>query len=127
MKIFVVENHDDTRTYLVRFLEQCGHTVVSTSAVEETLHHPDLRDADVLISDIGLPDGSGWELLERMPVKPYGIAMSGFGSAADLRRSREVGFRHHLVKPFLPTELVGLLMTAESGGTSGNSGGSDGK
>ena len=56
---------------------------------------------DLLISDVGLPDGSGLdlmkELLGRRPIK--GIALTGYGMDADVRRTREAGFRRHLTKP----------------------------
>lgn len=68
-------------------------------------------ECDVLISDIGLPDGDGWELLRtaelRQPV--FAIAMSGFGMNADRSKSKAAGFRHHLLKPFQPDELEGVL------------------
>ena len=68
----------------------------------------------MLISDIGLPDGTGWELLQRLqlPHPIYAIAMSGFGMNADQARSRAAGFRHHLLKPFPLNELDGLLEEA---------------
>ena len=73
-------------------------------------------DCDALISDIGLPDGDGWELLRRvhshLPRPLYAIAMSGFGMNADHVRSREAGFRHHLLKPFKPAELDSMLAEA---------------
>jgi two-component system CheB/CheR fusion protein len=69
---------------------------------------------DVLISDIGLPDGDGWELMRRLdgqrPV--YAIAMSGRGLAGDHARSHAAGFRHHLVKPAGPEEIADLLERA---------------
>ncbi len=69
---------------------------------------------DLLISDIGLPDGDGWELLSRLgPPKDYlAVAMSGCGANADKKRSRAVGYRHHLLKPFLPDELDPILAEA---------------
>ncbi len=58
-------------------------------------------NCDILISDIGLPDGDGWQLLARLdlPRPIYAIAMSGFGMTSDRMRSKAAGFRHHLVKP----------------------------
>jgi CheY-like chemotaxis protein len=69
---------------------------------------------EVLLSDIGLPDGSGWELLERQPLarRVFAVAMSGFGMNADNGRSRAAGYRHHLVKPFKLAELDRLLHEA---------------
>ena len=55
----------------------------------------------MLISDLALPDGTGTDLVQRLlsnrPV--LGIALTGFGMEDDIRKGREAGFRHHLVKP----------------------------
>jgi CheY-like chemotaxis protein len=70
---------------------------------------------DVLICDIGLPDGSGWELMEKVSTydqAPFGIAMSGYGAVSDREKSLAAGFRHHLVKPFLPEDLDAILLEA---------------
>ena len=66
---------------------------------------------DVLISDIGLPDGNGWELMTQLgDERPrYAIAMSGFGMSSDRQRSLGVGYRHHLLKPVEPNQLERLL------------------
>jgi CheY-like chemotaxis protein len=68
----------------------------------------------VLISDLGLPDGSGWELLGRLPAEPpiFAVAISGFGLRADRERSRAAGFRHHLVKPVDAERLERVLEEA---------------
>ena len=114
LRVFVVENNDDTRTLLTILIEQNGDEVVSATSVAETLTlFPEAR-CDVLVADLGLPDGNGWELLERLradhPERTlYAIAMSGFGSHADRDRSHEAGFRHHLVKPVEPGRLDTLL------------------
>ena len=65
-------------------------------------------------TDIGLPDGNGWELIEEMgESRPaYAIAMSGYGMRADLNRSAEAGFRHHLIKPISAKKLDTLLKVA---------------
>jgi DNA-binding response OmpR family regulator len=71
----------------------------------------------VLICDIGLPDGTGWDLgkeLKSSDRRIFGIAMSGFGTNADSVRSKESGFQYHLLKPFKPAELDRLLAKAAS-------------
>ena len=65
LRIFVVENHEDTLTALTGYLTQMGHAVRSALTMEDALRKLPLADCDVLISDIGLPDGDGWELLRR--------------------------------------------------------------
>ena len=117
LHVFVVENNDDTRTLLTILIEQGGDVVVSAANVAETLERFPGSRCDVLVADLGLPDGTGWELLERLradhPDRPlYAIAMSGFGSLADRDRSHAAGFREHLVKPVEPGRLDTLLDAA---------------
>ncbi len=111
LRIFVVENHEDTRFLLCLLLEQIGHTVLSAPSLAAALEALPAARCDVLISDIGLPDGSGWELMTRLgdDRPPYAIAMSGFGMSSDRQRSLSVGYRHHLLKPFEPNQLEQLL------------------
>jgi CheY-like chemotaxis protein len=111
LRIFIVENHEDTRFLLGLLLEQLGHTVVSVATMQEALQTIPGARCDVLISDVGLPDGNGWELLKKLGAdRPrYAIAMSGFGMSADRERSRAAGYRHHLLKPVEPNELETLL------------------
>ena len=113
LRIFVVENHPDTLLYMQMYLEGFGHTVLCARSVQEALEAMPEARCDVLISDIGLPDGDGWELLQTLAGKgqapAYAIAMSGFGMNADHQRSEEAGFRHHLLKPFRPDEFDALL------------------
>jgi two-component system CheB/CheR fusion protein len=110
----VVENHEDTRVLLCILLEQMGHSVQTAASMNEALREIPASRCDVLISDIGLPDGDGWELMRRLEHRPrYAIAMSGLGMNGDRARSREVGFRHHLVKPTGPEQLAEILESAE--------------
>jgi CheY-like chemotaxis protein len=114
LKIFVVENHEDTRLSLTMLLEQLGHRVVSAATMAEALAALPAAGCDVLLSDIGLPDGDGWELLRRAgPGRPpYAVAMSGYGMAADREKSRAAGYRHHLVKPMALEPIEDLLAEA---------------
>jgi two-component system CheB/CheR fusion protein len=111
MRIFIVENHEDTRFLLGLLLEQLGHTVFGAATLTEALAALPDAGCDVLISDIGLPDGDGWELMVRLgDHRPrYAIAMSGFGQISDRQRSLSVGYRHHLLKPVEPNQLENLL------------------
>ena len=113
LRVFVVENHPDTLKYLRMYLEALGHEVSTALTMRDALAALPAADPDVLISDIGLPDGTGWELMQRLNGRfgrqVYTIAMSGFGLHADQVRSRAVGFRHLLLKPFPPDRLDDLL------------------
>jgi CheY-like chemotaxis protein len=114
LRIFVVENHPDTLMSLCLYLEQVGHTVLSAKSMAEAVAALPSAHCDVLLSDIGLPDGEGWNLLKKVNVSPfpYAIAMSGFGMNADRDKSKAAGFRHHLLKPFIPADLEVMLEEA---------------
>ncbi len=116
MRIFLVENDADTLRVLKRLLERMGHQVTTSINMEDGLSGIPTSNCDVLLSDIGLPDGSGWELMQRVEKsRPfYAIAMSGYGSPADLRASAEAGFRDHLVKPFTREQLLAVLQKANA-------------
>jgi CheY-like chemotaxis protein len=114
LRIFVVEDHQDTLQVLQTHLEQLGHSVLSASTKAEALKEIPGANCHVLISDINLPDGNGWELMREIDsLRPYyAVAISGYGMKADRDRSAEAGFRHHLVKPILPERLESLLKEA---------------
>ena len=111
LRVFIVENHEDTRFLLGLLLEQLGHTVLSAATLQQALGSIPQARCDVLISDIGLPDGNGWELMARLGEhRPrYAIAMSGFGMSSDRQKSLNAGYRHHLLKPVEPNQLENLL------------------
>lgn len=114
LRVFVVENHEDTRVLLCILLEQMGHTVYSAGTMREALRAIPESACDVLISDIGLPDGDGWELMRRLTRRPrLAIAMSGRGMNGDRARSHSAGFHHHLVKPTGPEQLAQILERAQ--------------
>jgi CheY-like chemotaxis protein len=114
LRIFVVEDHRDTLEALQIYLEQSGHIVLSASSKAEAVKEIPMANCHVLISDINLPDGDGWELMQELEnLGPhYAIAISGYGMKADCERSAQSGFRHHLVKPVLPHNLDTLLKEA---------------
>ncbi len=111
LNILVVEDHSDSREYLAIFLRQLGHVVREAGSMDEALDSLDGEDCDVLISDVGLPDGSGWDLLSRTAEGSvgYAITMSGFGTLGDRVRSSRAGYRQHLLKPFDAEKLSEIL------------------
>ncbi|MFL6583878.1 MAG: HAMP domain-containing protein, partial [Chthoniobacterales bacterium] len=101
MRILLVEDHEDTNRSLTNLLRLRGYDVQSAYNVQSGRELAESREFDVLISDLGLPDGTGIDLMESIRAKRpvYAIALTGFGMEEDVRRSREAGFKHHLVKP----------------------------
>ena len=119
LHILVVENHPDTRQGLDVFLKMLGHRARFAEDVETALAAATNGEKfDLLLSDISLPDGNGWDLLRRLDESghrpPHAVAMSGFGSGADTEKSRAAGFETHLVKPFPPEELEHALQAVVS-------------
>jgi CheY-like chemotaxis protein len=114
LRILVVEDNSDTLHYIVLYLKRLGHTVRPAACIDEALAALPEGDWDVLISDLGLPDGSGYELPTRFQtIRPvYAIAMSGFSRDEDLAKSKIAGFRHHLKKPFRLRDLEKALQDA---------------
>ena len=117
LRIFVVENDEDTLEYFRMYLESSGHQVWEARTVAEAIEKISESECDVLICDVDLTDGTGWELLQRLresrlPHPPFAIAMSGFGMNTDRLRSAAAGFRHHLLKPIDVDDLDELLSEA---------------
>lgn len=100
-RILLVDDHVDTSSVMKLLLERRGYDVETAGDMSNALALVDEHEYDLLISDIGLPDGSGLELMKRIhAVKSLpGIALSGFGMEDDIRRSHEAGFSEHLIKP----------------------------
>ena len=103
ISVLVVDDHQDTNEGLRLLLTREGHEVRVAGSVAEALELAETFEFDVLISDIGLPDGSGTHLLESLNRRKgrlmRAIAMSGFGMEQDRERSLTAGFAEHLTKP----------------------------
>ncbi len=101
VRLLLVEDHEDTAWVLRRILVKAGHRVELAQSVNDARTLAASQAFDLVISDLGLPDGSGFELMrhlrERYDLR--GIALSGFGTDDDLAASREAGFSEHLTKP----------------------------
>ncbi len=99
--LLLVDDHADTLQIFRRLLEKWGYSVVTAMSVQGAIKAAAEHKFDGLVSDLGLPDGSGMEIMKRLK-ELYGlpgIAMSGFGTEEDFRASRLAGFEKHFVKP----------------------------
>ena len=111
LRILLVDDHADTRGVLSRLLTKCGHEVATADSVKRALEVLESRTFDTLISDIGLPDDSGYNLVREAKRRQSltAIALSGFGMETDVQRSFEAGFDHHVTKPIDVNGLRSLL------------------
>jgi CheY-like chemotaxis protein len=111
MRVLLVEDHEDTNRSLTNLLRQRGYHVHSAVNLQSALDLSANEEFDVLISDLGLPDGSGIDRMERLNSKRplLGIALTGYGMEDDIRKSHAAGFRHHLVKPIDLNRLDSLI------------------
>ncbi len=101
LRILLVEDDPATIAVLGRLLKSDGHRVVSAEGVASALSAFRPSEFDLILSDLGLPDGSGIELLSRLPAG-HGVpavALTGYGAEADVSACRDAGFAAHLTKP----------------------------
>jgi PAS domain S-box-containing protein len=102
-KLLLVEDHEATRQTLARLLQRRGYDVCSVGSLAEARTAAAEQPFELLVSDLGLPDGSGHTLMAELqagqPGVVRGIALSGYGMEEDVIRSRDAGFSEHLIKP----------------------------
>src|SRR5919106_2996798 len=112
MRILLVEDHQDTRQVLTRLLTHWGFDVVPTESLETSLNHLDRESFDVILSDIALPDGTGYALVSearRRGKDVLAIALSGYNYPSEVQIAKLTGFDHHLSKPCDCRQLRSLL------------------
>jgi len=111
LRILVVEDHSETQQALSRLLSHFGHEISVADGAQNAMNMIDSKDFDVVLCDIALPDGSGYDVIaeakRKRPVK--GVALSGFAATEDIERGREAGFDFHLAKPVDFYELRTVL------------------
>jgi PAS domain S-box-containing protein len=100
-RVLLVEDHETSRLALARLLANRRFDVISASSVREALSKAREHPIELVISDLGLPDGDGCDLMKQLKADYgcYGIALSGYGSRQDIARSKAAGFTTHLTKP----------------------------
>src|SRR5438034_929662 len=111
LRILLVDDHTDTVIILGALLRNLGYDVACAETVKQALQLSKESRFDLLVSDIGLPDGSGHDLMRQIRARQSiaGIALSGFGMEDDLEKSRAVGFTDHLIKPVNVDRLQATL------------------
>jgi two-component system CheB/CheR fusion protein len=108
LRILLVEDHVDTARIMRWLLKADGHTVQWAGDVAAGLKLAAVEEFDLLLSDLGLPDGTGMDLMRTLRKKGSmlpGIVLSGYGQDQDVAGSHQAGFAAHLVKPLSPGKL----------------------
>lgn len=113
VEILLVEDHEATRTALAHLLRRRRYVVSVAATSEEARALAREKQFDLLISDIGLPDGNGYDLMLELAVHHglKGIALTGYGMERDIDRSTAAGFVAHLTKPIQVQSLEGAIQT----------------
>jgi signal transduction histidine kinase len=111
--ILLVEDHADSASSLCRMLIARGHRVHVATTAREALDLAASHHIDCLVSDLGLPDASGLELMHKLSaIRPIpAIALSGYGMESDVQRSLAAGFKLHLTKPVDFQQILAALQT----------------
>ena len=114
LTVLLVEDHGDTAEMMAAVLELQGHRVRRAGDVATALDLAAHGRFDLLISDLGLPDSSGLELMRELRMRGDmlpGIALTGFGQEKDVDESRAAGFQLHLVKPVDVSRVLAAIDT----------------
>jgi CheY-like chemotaxis protein len=111
MRILVVEDHLDTMRLLAMMLDHFGHQIATADSRRGALRLLRSQNFDVVVSDIKLPDGTGYDVVSQAKRKRSikAVAITGLSRKEDVRRSKEAGFDFHLSKPVDFQELRSIL------------------
>jgi PAS domain S-box-containing protein len=116
VKVLVVDDNADARALIQRVLEACGASVTTAGTVADAVLAVEHVRPHVLVSDVGMPEADGYELLRL--VRGLGqarggglpaIALTAFARSEDRTRALRAGFLHHIAKPVEPSELVATV------------------
>jgi len=114
VRVLLVEDHEPTRTALTQLLMRRSYKVVTASSIAEARTLAAAQSFNLVVSDIGLPDGNGYDLMAELQKNGSvkGIALTGYGMEQDVARSRDAGFVTHLTKPVSIQSLESALNIA---------------
>ena len=117
-RILVVEDEQATLKLMSRLLRGMGHQVTAAATVAMAREAVEAGEFDLIVSDIGLPDGSGLDLMRHVVAlrgSIAAIALTGYGMEDDIERSRTAGFTAHLTKPIDFTKLDSMIRLLTGG------------
>lgn len=115
LRVLVVEDDADSLALIADVLRRHGAEVRATARGDDALALLGRERFDALVSDIGLPDIDGHELLRRARAAPAepghlpALALTAYAEVDDIARARHAGFERHLAKPFSPDRLVAVV------------------
>jgi len=117
LRVLVVEDDVPTLRAIEKLLLLSRHRVIPATSVATALEAAAREPLDLVISDLGLPDGLGYDLMRQLTELHgvRGIALSGYGMSSDVEKSRQAGFMEHLIKPIDADTLdavIGRVMSA---------------
>jgi DNA-binding NtrC family response regulator len=108
LDILLVEDHADTCEAIAKLLRHRGHVVVTAADCESAIREAKKIRFDLLIADIGLPDGDGLNILPELqklyPIR--GITVSGYRRLAEIVKSADAGYSLYLSKPFAADAII---------------------
>jgi signal transduction histidine kinase len=114
IRVLLVEDHEPTRTALTQLLMRRSYKVITAGSIAEARTLAAAQNFNLVVSDIGLPDGNGYDLMAELQKNGAvkGIALTGYGMEQDVARSRDAGFVAHLTKPVSIQSLESALNIA---------------
>jgi CheY-like chemotaxis protein len=125
IKVLVVDDETDARQLVRRVLKDCGAEVAVAESAAEALRLIESVRPDALVSDVGMPDRDGYDLIHqvrgRIAAKALpAVALTAFARSDDRKRALLAGFQSHVAKPVDPAELVAVIasLVERTGGKS---------
>ncbi|MBD2000040.1 response regulator [Leptolyngbya sp. FACHB-541] len=122
LRVLLVDDDTDTRTFFAFVLEQAGAEVIAVASAEAALHTLTHTKQDLLLSDIGMPDMDGYALLKQvrsLPPEQGGnipaIALTAYAGELNQQQALTAGFQQHLAKPVEPEELIKAIAALKIG------------
>lgn len=111
LRLLLVEDHVDSAELMAELLQSHGHHVSVATSASAALELASQNEFDVIVSDVGLPDASGYDLMEQLRERYAikGIAVTGSNGADDVERGKQAGFSVHLTKPVSLRKLEAAL------------------